>query len=84
MAGDAVFHVQIDPETAAEATRVLQEMGLSVEEVMGGVLTRIAHEKRLPLSPTPETLEALEDFRTGNVTRVNGVEELLAALHADD
>ncbi len=84
MAGHPVIHAPVDEATAAEAARVLEGSGLSVEEVLGGVLARIAKEKRLPLSPTPETLQALDEIERGDVIRAGTVQEFMAALHADD
>ena len=78
------LHIRIDETVEAEATQVLAEMGLTVEQLVQGVLKRVAEEKRLPLTPNPETVSALQAAQRGELVRFDSVEALMADLNADD
>ena len=76
MAANALLHTRIDAEIKERATAVLDNIGLSVSDVMRIVLTRVAKEGALPAGLTVDPAaydawfrakvqEALDDPRPG-------------------
>ncbi len=87
MAANALVQTRIDGAIKEEAAAVLAAMGLTVSEAVRLLLTKIAHDKALPfepLTPNKTTIAAMREARAGNLSRVEGVDALMAALHADD
>ena len=87
MSANAVVRARIDGRVKAEAAAVLDAMGLTVSDAFRMMMKRIAADKALPFSPlvpNAETIAAMEEHLHGPLPRVNSVEELLAALNADD
>jgi len=56
MATNAVVRSRIDADVKEKATAVLEEMGLTVSDVMRIVLTRVAKENALPFDLKPNKL----------------------------
>ena len=56
MATNAVVRSRISADVKERASAVLEEMGLSVSDVMRIVLTRVANEKALPFDLKPNKL----------------------------
>jgi DNA-damage-inducible protein J len=56
MATNAVVRSRISVEVKEKATAVLEEMGLTVSDVMRIVLTRVAKENALPFDLKPNKL----------------------------
>jgi len=56
MATNAVVRSRINSEVKKRATAVLDEMGLTVSDVMRIVLTRVANENALPFDLRPNKL----------------------------
>lgn len=56
MATNAVVRSRISPEIKTKATAVLEDMGLTVSDVMRIVLTRVAKESALPFDLKPNAL----------------------------
>ena len=56
MAVNAVVRSRISADVKEKATVVLEEMGLTVSDVMRIVLTRVANEKALPFDLKPNKL----------------------------
>jgi len=56
MAANAVVRSRIDADVKEKATAVLEEMGLTVSDVMRIVLTRVAKENALPFDLKPNKL----------------------------
>jgi DNA-damage-inducible protein J len=67
MATNAVVRSRISLEVKEKATAVLDEMGLTVSDVMRIVLTRVAKEKALPfdLKPNKLTRETMRNSAKG-------------------
>jgi len=67
MPTNAVVRSRISAEVKDQATAVLDEMGLSVSDVIRVVLTRVAKEKALPfeLRPNKLTLETMRKTALG-------------------
>ena len=66
---------------------MLDAIGLTVSDAFRLMMVRIAAEKRLPfepLVPNDETIEAMKAARRGDLVAVDGVDELMADLNADD
>jgi DNA-damage-inducible protein J len=56
MATNAVVRSRINSDVKEKATAVLEEMGLTVSDVMRIVLTRVANENALPFDLKPNKL----------------------------
>ena len=87
MSANAVVRARIDERTKKEAAAVLETMGLTVSDAFRMMMKRIAYEKELPFSPlvpNAVTIAAMEEHLHGPLPRVSTVEELMAALHAND
>jgi DNA-damage-inducible protein J len=64
MATNAVVRSRISAEVKEKATAVLEEMGLTVSDVMRIVLTRVAKEEALPFDLKPNKLTPETTRRT--------------------
>ena len=87
MAANALVQARIDADIKEEATAVLAAMGLTISDAVRLMLTRVAHEHALPfdpLIPNPETIEAMQEARRGQLRSFDSVDELMADLDADD
>lgn len=67
MATNAVVRSRISADVKEKATAVLEDMGLTVSDVMRIVLTRVAKENALPfdLKPNKLTREAISKTAQG-------------------
>ena len=82
-----VVRARIDEKTKEDASAVLSAIGLTVSDAFRLMMVRIATERRLPfepLAPNDETIEAMKAARRGELVDVDGVDELMADLDADD
>jgi DNA-damage-inducible protein J len=87
MAANALVQTRVDGAVKEEAAAVLATMGLTVSDAVRLLLTRIAHDHALPfdpLIPNPETIEAMQEARRGNLSSAASVEQFLDAMHAED
>jgi DNA-damage-inducible protein J len=87
MAANQLVQARIDGAIKAEAAVVLAAMGLTVSDAVRLLLTRVAREHALPfdpLIPNAVTIAAMKEAREGNLPSANSIEELMAALNADD
>ena len=87
MAVNQLVQARIDGEIKEEAAAVLAAMGLTVSDAVRMLLTKIAREHALPfdpLVPNETTIAEIKDSRAGNVVKFDGIEALMADLHADD
>jgi DNA-damage-inducible protein J len=83
MATNAVVRSRINAEIKEKATAVLEEMGLTVSDVMRIVLTRVAKENALPfdLKPNKLTQETLRKTARGEeVDQAKDAADLFAKL----
>lgn len=72
MTANAFVRARIDPNLRDDAAAVLNELGLTISDVMRMTLTRIAREKAIPFeltTPNAETRAALEEARAISATR---------------
>jgi len=67
VAANAVVRSRINAEVKEKAAAVLEEMGLTVSDVMRIVLTRVANENTLPfdLKPNKLTLDTMRKTARG-------------------
>ena len=87
MPPNKLVQARIDRAVTEEAAAVLAAMGLTVSGALRLLLTKVAHEKKLPfapLVPNAATIEAMREARRGNLPKFASVEELFDDLHADD
>ncbi len=87
MAATAVVRARIDEETKNEATAVLDELGLTVSDVLRMTLKRVARDRALPFElkvPNAETRAAMaeteEIIKNKSFRRFRNAEELFRAL----
>jgi len=83
MATNAVVRSRISADVKEKATAVLDEMGLTVSDVMRIVLTRIANENALPfdLKPNKRTRETMRKTARGEeVHQAKGAADLFDKL----
>jgi DNA-damage-inducible protein J len=87
MTANTVVRARIDERVKKEAEAVLASIGLTVSDAFRLMMVRIAKERALPfqpLIPNDETIEAMKAARRGELTTVEGPENLLNRLNADD
>jgi DNA-damage-inducible protein J len=83
MATNAVVRSRISAEVKEKAAAVLEEMGLTVSDVMRIVLTRVAKENALPfdLKPNKLTRETMRKTAQGEeVHKAKGATDLFDKL----
>lgn len=76
----AYIRARIDASLKAEATLVLDSLGLTISDVMRMVITRIARDKALPIEltrPNSKTIEAIEEARAIMASYKSQVESAL-------
>jgi DNA-damage-inducible protein J len=86
MTTNAVVRARIDARIKAEASAVLNAIGLTVSDAFRLLLTRVAVDKALPfepLIPNAKTIAAMKAARQGKLTNVK-LDDLLDRLNADD
>jgi len=84
---NSIVRARIDTATKEMAADALAKMGLSISDAIRLLMIRIAHEGRLPFvvkKPNAETRLAIEELEAGGGERFNSVDEMMAALDADD
>lgn len=87
MTANKVVRARIDGHIKEEAAAVLAAMGLTISDAFRILLVRVAKEKALPfepLIPNSKTIKAIKDARRGKLTTVDGVDNLLGSLNAND
>ena len=80
---DTVVQARVDADTKIRAVAALDEMGLSVSAAIRLFLQRVADERRLPFAdkvPNADTMEAMEELKTGRCKRYDSMEELYREL----
>lgn len=80
-----VIRTRINGEIKAQASIVLEGVGLTMSDAIRLMVTRIAREKALPfepLIPNEETLQAIKEARAGITQPFNTIDELMADLNA--
>jgi len=75
MAINAVVRSRINSSVKEKATAVLDEMGLTVSDVMRIVLTRVAKENALPFDLKPNKLTRETMRKTAQGTEVHHVKD---------
>jgi DNA-damage-inducible protein J len=86
MSHSDVVRARIDHDIKVEAAVVLAALGLSVSDALRMLLTRVAHEKALPvelLTPNPTTIAAMREAREGKLESVT-LDQLQAEIDAED
>ncbi len=84
MPASDIVRTRIDAGIKQEAEAVLATMGLSVSDAVRLLLTRVAREKALPLTPNEETIAAMREARQGKLTGFADGDALMRDLHAED
>jgi len=87
MTENSVVRARIDANTKAEASAILESIGLTVSDAVRLMLKRVVAEKALPfepLIPNEETIEAIKAARRGELKTAGSVNNLLQELNEDD
>lgn len=87
MATTAFVRARIDEDVKEEAEAVLSYFGLTVSDAVRMTLTRIAHDKALPLElkvPNAETQAAMAEARAMMAARQARFRESKDMIHALD
>jgi DNA-damage-inducible protein J len=87
MPAEAVVRARIDKQVKADASAVLEAMGLSLSDAIRLLLVRVAKDKALPFEvkvPNAETRAAIAELEAGKGERFASVAALMADLNADD
>ena len=86
MASTAMIHVRIDEKIKKEAAETLDDMGLSVSDVVRILLKRVVAEKQLPFelkvpnSTTRRAMEEADEIVHSKRARYQNVSELIGDL----
>jgi len=81
MATNAVVRSRIDADVKEKATAVLEEMGLTVSDVMRIVLTRVAKENALPFDLKPNRLTRETMRKTAQGAEVHQAKDAADLFH---
>jgi len=81
MATNAVVRSRIDAEVKQKAAAVLEEMGLTVSDVMRIVLTRVAKENALPFELKPNKLTRQTMRKTAQGEEVHQAKDAADLFH---
>jgi len=87
MIAKSVVRARIDEKTKAEASAVLESIGLSLSDAIRLMLMRVVAEKALPfepLIPNADTIEAIMEARRGELVKVGSIDDLFRDLNAND
>ena len=78
---------RIDEDTKKQASKALDEMGLSVSDAIRLMMLRIADEHRLPFevkSPNAKTKQAIDEVESDKAQSFKNIDELMDDLNAGD
>ena len=78
MTKTATLNVRVDPDVKAEATKVLDDLGISMSSALNMILRNIARRKRLPLESV-----TLEDYGILNMDNMTD-EELIDLVNKQE
>lgn len=84
---DTYVRARIDIDTKNRAADALDAMGLSISDAIRLLMMRIADERCLPFevkAPNLITRQAIAELEAGKGKRFEGIDALMADLHADD
>jgi DNA-damage-inducible protein J len=84
---DTYVRARIDTATKERAAAALEAMGLSISDAIRILMLRVADEQRLPFEvkvPNATTRHAIAELETGKGKRLANVDDLMAALNAND
>lgn len=87
MTENSVVRARIDAHTKAEASAILESIGLTVSDAIRLMLKRVVAEKALPfepLIPNEETIEAIKAARRGELKTAGSMNNLFQKLNEDD
>jgi DNA-damage-inducible protein J len=87
MPADVLIETHIDEAVRRKAEVAFATAGLTIDEAIQRLLLRAADQQIVPLElyePNADTLEAMEELRTGGGKSFNSVADLMADLNADD
>jgi DNA-damage-inducible protein J len=87
MAENTVVRARINERIKAEASAVLEAMGLTVSDAFRLLMVRVARDKALPfepLVPNEKTIAAIKAARRGEVKKAKSPSSLIEKLNVDD
>ncbi len=84
---NVVVRARVSKELKTQATAVLASIGLTPSDAFRMLLVRIVAERALPfapLVPNEETVAAMVESREGKLDTFANLEDLMAAIDAED
>ena len=87
MAVSRMVQARVPNEIQDVANQVIRAAGLTVSDVVRGLMTRIAEERAIPTAlfrPNAETLAAFDEIDRGGMKRFGSIDALFEDLNADD
>ncbi|HAV0413338.1 TPA: type II toxin-antitoxin system RelB/DinJ family antitoxin [Salmonella enterica] len=84
---NSYVRARIDENIKNDASIVLNQIGLTISDVIRIMITRIAEEKRLPFElyvPNQDTRTAIIELESGHGNKCDSIEALMTSLNADD
>ena len=82
MSQDAVIRARVNGKIKEQAAAVLASMGLTISDMMRITLIKVAQDKALPFSLTPneETKAAMRELDEGKGKRFKSADDLFSEL----
>ncbi|MBP3729974.1 MAG: type II toxin-antitoxin system RelB/DinJ family antitoxin [Mailhella sp.] len=82
MSQNAVIRARVNEEVKERAAAVLASMGLTISDMMRMTLIKVAQDKALPFSLTPndETVAAMQELDKGKGERFRSADDLFSEL----
>ncbi len=80
---NSVIRARINEDVKNQASEVLAGLGLTVSDACRILLTKVAREKQFPFdlrTPNTETLEAIDELRSGRGIKSKNADELFKDL----
>lgn len=80
--GEARINIRTEEELKSAAEKLFEQMGMNLTTAVNVFLRQSVREGALPFRPSavnPETIEALKDIESGNVTEYESVDSWIAS-----
>jgi DNA-damage-inducible protein J len=85
MGTTAIVQTTVDTTLRDQASAVLAELGMTVEDALRLLLTQVVEERDLPLSmhiPNAETIAAMREADSGKGKRYSSLDELFKDMRS--
>lgn len=82
-----LVQAQVEDDVRSGVEKVLSEQGITLTQAFQIFLERTAQQQAIPTEvfrPNPETIQAIEAGRRGEVRRIGSMRDLIAEVDAED